>query len=86
MLARGANGMSDVIELEKRIEYLEREVKSIGLRRDRDIPIKPRFQIMGDMSIPVWFCPCCEKKLSAGNCDSHKPNYCEDCGQKIDWR
>lgn len=72
-------------EIEKRIEKLEDEIKSLSLKRDREIAIKPRFATMGDMSVPVWFCPNCEKELRAGDCDNHKPNYCEDCGQKIKW-
>lgn len=72
-------------ELEKRIEFLEKQMLSVSQKRDREIAIMPRFQVCGDMNVPVWFCPCCEKELRVGNCDNNKPNYCENCGQKIDW-
>lgn len=72
-------------ELSKKVEFLEKEVLSVSQKRDRDIAIRPRFAVLGKDSIPVWYCPCCEKELRAGNCDGHRPNYCEDCGTKIDW-
>ena len=52
---------------------------------EKQIPKKPkemRIDVINDLMIS---CPCCKKYIVLWN-NTHKPPYCQHCGQALDWK
>jgi len=57
---------------------------------DKQVPKKPSYIYNGfDKSSKRWRCPNCTAllyEIDVNNCGwGHQADYCEDCGQAIDW-
>ena len=64
-------------------EYTEKEVKSIFEKATQKAP-----SLYQDYYLEkeFWECPTCGSFLCENGEEYRRGEYCEDCGQRIDWR
>ena len=61
-------------EMQKKLPNLKEAYEVAVKALEKQIPKEP------DEDDTDFYCPCCERKYL-----NIYDNYCEDCGQKIDW-
>ena len=67
----------------------DEEIEYIWMAMDNQEPMKPvntgeTYDNQGE-TLYEYKCSACEGYITVGGITRYKPNYCENCGQKLDW-
>ena len=74
--------ISKLIERLINKEYLtERERKEwLNILLKRETPM-----LVTNIHVDEFYCPKCHAEISHDSSNIYHPQYCEECGQKLDW-
>lgn len=64
-------------------ELVEKETPKKLTTKKSDFLSSRTGEKLGEYILPFRYCPKCDKCVNPNYCDI--PNYCHNCGQKLDW-
>lgn len=69
--------------------YNERHLEWAGTLQELVYKATPKKPIIQGLSVAIHTCPVCDKELIVTNDEiviyKTKTNYCDNCGQRLDW-
>lgn len=77
---------SDYCQMTDYLDEIEKQVKRLEKKQE---PMKPvyddeTYDNFGE-TFYEYTCPLCEAYIEVSGIMGYQPNYCDNCGQKLDW-